>query len=221
MADLAQEILAEFDSPALYSAHFGDPRSFYVIVVSSIPGPFGPIRQITTNGNHRSMAFEALECPLVLAEVHYDRPPYRITYREEDDDWATTKSFLRWQGERGALRLSSRPVVRHGPYLELRIAEATTPWLATSPHDAMAALNAYERFWGRKLKTVGPLDIAELRRTWKSAGREDVRKPRFVQTVSKETLVQPPGSGMTNFFSSEVAPGSVGLLLGQVDRKAP
>ena len=36
----------------------------------SFAGPLGPIRPITTNGNHRSMAFEALGCPVVLAEVY-------------------------------------------------------------------------------------------------------------------------------------------------------
>lgn len=201
MADLAQDILERFESPALYARHFDDPRFGYVIVVSSFPGPLGPIRPITTNGNHRSMAFDALKAPVVLAEVREERPPYRICYDDNDDDWETTKEFLAWQQDRGALRLSSRPVVREGRYLEIRIAEAETPWLATSPHEAFAALDAYERFWDQKLERVGPLEVAELRRTWKSVARRDVRKPLLVRADSAETLVQPPGD--TTLWSLE------------------
>lgn len=213
MADLAQEILADHDSPSLYSHHFNDPRYGYVIVVSSIQGPLGPIRPIGTNGNHRSMAFDALRCPVVLAEVHDEHPPYRITYNDEDDDWGTTRDFLEWQEDRGALRLSSRPVVRQGSYLELRIADATTPWLVASPHNALAALDAYERFWDRKLKRVGALDVAELRATWRSAAQEDVRRPLHVEAITAEPLVRAPASIMTK-VSSDVAPPSMKLHMG-------
>ena len=108
MADLSEEILAGRDSPRLYARHFDDPRFGYVIVVLSIPGPWGSIRPITTNGNHRSMAFDARESPLVLAEVHDQLLPYRITYNEDNDDWKTTRNFLTWQEARGALRDASR-----------------------------------------------------------------------------------------------------------------
>ncbi|MHB1210265.1 MAG: hypothetical protein ACYC1I_11265 [Acidimicrobiales bacterium] len=111
------------------------------------------------------MAFCALGSPVVLAEVYDVGPPYRIEY-DEADDWEITRDFLKWQEERGALRFSSRSIVRDGGRLELRVAEAVTPWLATSPREALAALDAYERFWDQKLETVGPLDVNELRRTW-------------------------------------------------------
>jgi hypothetical protein len=192
MADFAQTILSEFESPLLYSEYFDDPRYFYGICVSSIAGPLGPIRPIGTNGNHRSMAFDALECPVVLVELWEESPPYQIRYNEADDDWKTTRDFLKWQEEWGALRFSSRSVVRDGGYLELRVAEAATPWLAASPREALAALDAYERFWDQKLETVGPLLVSELRRTWKSAARREVRKRLREKDMSAVTLVYPP-----------------------------
>ncbi len=191
MADFAQTILNEVESPLLYFEYFDDRRHFYGICVSSIAGPLGPIRPIGTNGNHRSMAFEALECPVVLVEMYEENPPYQIKYVEADDDWKTTRDFLKWQEERGALRLSSRSVVRDGRYLEIRIAEAAAPWLAASPREAFASLDAYERFWGHKLETIGPLLIAELRQTWKSAARREVRKRLREKDVSAVTLVYP------------------------------
>jgi hypothetical protein len=191
MADLAQEILNNFESPLLYSEHFNDPRYGYVICVSSIAGPLGPIRPIGTNGNHRSMAFDALECPVVLVEIYEENPPYQITYNEVDDDWKTTRDFLEWQEERKGLRLSSRSVVRDSGYLKLRIADAVAPWLAASPREAFAALDAYERFWDQKLETIGPLLVAELRQTWKSAARREVRKRLREKDVSTDTLVHP------------------------------
>lgn len=192
MSDQAQEILDNCESPDQYVFYFDDPRYGYGIVVSSFAGPLGPIRLITTNGNHRSMAFDALGCPVVLAEVSDVSPPYRIRYNEADDDWKTTRDFLKWQEERGALRFSSRSVVRDGGHLELRVAEAATPWLTASPREAFAALDAYERFWDRKLDTVGPLLVAELRQDWKSAARREVRKQLREKDRSAVTLVQPP-----------------------------
>jgi hypothetical protein len=192
MADLAQEILDKYESPHLYSRQFNDPRYGYVICVSSIAGPLGPIRPIGTNGNHRSMAFDALECPLVLVEIYEEIPPYQITYIETDDDWKTTRDFLKWQEERGGLRLSTRSVVRNGGYLELRVAQAIAPWLAASPREAFAALDAYERFWEQKLETVGPLFVSELRQTWKSSARREVRKRLREKDGSAVTLVHPP-----------------------------
>jgi hypothetical protein len=194
MADLAQKILNNYESPLLYSEHFDDPRFGYVICVSSIAGPLGPIRPIGTNGNHRSMAFDALECPVVLAEMYEESPPYQITYNESEDDWRITRDFLKWQGERNSLRLSSRSVVRDGGYLELRVAEAGAPWLAASPREAFAALDAYERFWDQKLETIGPLLVSELRQTWKSAARREVRKRLREKDLSAVTLVHPPAS---------------------------
>lgn len=202
MADFEQKILKNFNSPELYSEYFDDPRYGYGIVVSSFAGPLGPIRAITTNGNHRSMAFESLGCPVVLAEVYELSPPYRIEYNEAEDDWKTTREFLRWQERRGALRLSSRAVVRTDRYLELRIADAPTPWLAASPREAFAALDAYEKFWGQKIETVGPLDVAELRRTWKFAARTEVRrrlrehKESVITLVAPEKIKAPKGSQM-------------------------
>lgn len=190
MSDQAKEILDNCDSPDQYNFYFDDPRYGYGIVVSSFAGPLGPIRPLTANGNHRSMAFGALGCPVVLAEVYDVSPPYRIEYNE-DDDWEITRNFLKWQEKRGALRFWSRPVVRDGGYLELRVAEAVTPWLATSPRDAFAALDAYERFWDQKLETVGPLLVSELRQTWKFAARREVRKQLREKGVSAVTIVDP------------------------------
>ena len=202
MANQAQAILDNWEPPDQYSEYFDDPRYGYGIVVSSFAGPLGPIRTITTNGNHRSMAFHALGCPVVLAEVDDEGPPYRITYNEDDDDWETTRDFLKWQEERGALRFSSRSVVRDGGRLELRVAEAVTPWLAASPREAFAALDAYERFWDQKLETVGPLLVTELRRNWKSAARREVRKRLREKDASAVTMVYPPKLIPQEFDSS-------------------
>jgi len=202
MIQLTQQILEECESPEMYLEHFNDPRYGYVIVVTSIPGPFGPIRPIGTNGNHRSMAFEALGCPVVLAEVSNEGPPYRITYKENVDAWQITRDYLKWLEDQGAIRLSSRSVVRRGQFLDIRIAEATTPWLASSPREALAALDAYEQFWGHKLESVGQLQMSELRRRWKSAARTKVRSSIFAKTVSAATLIR-PADNLTNFLSSE------------------
>jgi hypothetical protein len=191
MSNQAQEILDNCEPPNQYSFYFDDPRYGYGIVVSSFAGPLGAIRPITTNGNHRSMAFCALGCPVVLAEVYDVSAPYRIEYNE-DDDWEITRDFLKWQEERGALRFSSRSVVRDGGRLELRVAEAVTPWLAASPREALAALDAYERFWDQKLETVGPLLVTELRQNWKFAARREVRKRLREKDASAVTMVYPP-----------------------------
>ena len=66
-----------------------------------------------------------------------------------------------------------------------------TPWLAASPREAFAALDAYEKFWGQKIETVGPLDVAELRRTWKFAARTEVRRRLREHKESVITLVAP------------------------------
>jgi hypothetical protein len=189
MADQAREIIDNREDTALYVHYFDDPRYGYGIVVSSFPGPLGAIRQITTNGNHRSMAFEALRSPLVLAEILDERPPYRITY-DEDDDWETTRDFLNWQAEKGILRMSTRPVVRDSRRVELRIAEAETPWLAASPREALAALKAHEKFWALRLNNIGSLSVAELRRVWSGTASKEVRKP------SALTLIEPPTSNI-------------------------
>ncbi len=192
MADFAQKILSEFESPLLYTEYFDDPREGYGICVSSIAGPWGPIRPIGTNGNHRSMAFEVLESPVVLAEIYEEKPPYGITYDEDEDDWETTLDFLKWQQERKLLRLSSRSIVRDRGRLEIRITDAVAPWLAASPREAMTALDAYERFWDRELDTIGSIAVTEIRQTWKSAARKQLRKRLRERDALTLTLVQPP-----------------------------
>lgn len=192
MADFAQKILSEFESPLLYSEYFDDPRYGYGICVSSIAGPIGPIRPIGTNGNHRSMAFEALGCPVVLAEMYEVKPPYQIRYDEVDDDWNTTLDFLKWQQERKLLRLSSRSIVRDRGRIEIRIADAVVPWLVASPREALVGLDAYERFWNQKLENIGPLLVSDLRGTWKSAARREVKKRLRERDLFAATMVLPP-----------------------------
>jgi hypothetical protein len=135
------------------------------------------------NGNHRTLALEALGVPLAMAEVRTFVGPYSITFGE-DDDWSTALEFLRWLEERHALRMSTRAVHRSGYWIELRVAEATTPWLASSPYDALRALAAYEAFFGRKVEGFGQVDRARLLRTWQSTARNSQRKPVEVITIT-------------------------------------
>ena len=174
---MALDILGDRSDPECLPYLFGDPRSSGpCVVVDSLDGPFGPIRQITVNGNHRTLALEALGVPLAMAEVRTYVGPYSVTFGQEDD-WSTALAFLRWLEARGVLRMSSRAVHRVGYWVELRIAEAPTPWLAASPHDALKALIAYEAFFGRKVQGFGHVDRGVLLRTWRSTAGTSQRKP--------------------------------------------
>ena len=137
------------------------------VVADSIPGPFGPVRPIGVNGNHRTLALEAIEVPVLLCQVHRFKAPYRCKFHE-DDDWPRTLSFLRWLEARQVLRLSARPIVREDPWVWLRVADATVPWLAAPPRDALGALRAYQEFYRRPLLRIGSLDTASLEREWRS-----------------------------------------------------
>jgi len=168
LAFMAEKVLLEQGNPSGLAELFGHPRNPEPgVVADSIPGPFGPVRPISVNGNHRTLVFDALEAPLILAEVHRSRPPYRCKFHQ-DDDWRTTLSFLRWLESCKVLRLSSHPFVRTGPWVYLRIAEAPTPWLAASPGDALAASSAYEQFYRRRIERIGQLDLRLLRQQWGS-----------------------------------------------------
>jgi len=168
LAFLAEKVLLEQGNPDGLAQLFGHPRSPEpAVVVNSMPGPFGPVRTITVNGNHRTLIFEAVGAPLILAKVHRYRSPYRCKLRLEDD-WRTTLVFLRWLESFKVLRLSSRAVVSKDPWVYLRVAEAPIPWLAASPQDALAALATYEQFYGRRIERIGPLDRRLLQRQWGS-----------------------------------------------------
>jgi hypothetical protein len=57
VAAMALDILGDRSDPEYLPYLFGDPRSGTPnVVVDSLGGPFGPIRQITVNGNHRTLA---------------------------------------------------------------------------------------------------------------------------------------------------------------------
>jgi hypothetical protein len=168
LAFLAEKVLLEQGDPDGLVRLFGHPRNPEPgIVVNSIPGPLGPVRTITVNGNHRTLIFEAFDAPLILAKVHRYKSPYRCEFHQ-DDDWVTTLAFLRWLESFKVLRLSTRAVVRKEPWSYLRVAEAPTPWLAASPDHALAALAAYEEFHGRRIERIGELDRKLLERQWGS-----------------------------------------------------
>jgi hypothetical protein len=184
VAAMAIDILGDRHDPECLPYLFGDPRSgLPSVVVDSLGGPFGSIRQISVNGNHRTLALEALGVPLVMAEVRRCVGPYSITFGE-DDDWPTAMAFLRWLEARQALRMSRRAVHREENWVVLRVAEAPTPWLAASPHDAFKALAAYEAFFSRKVQGFGHVDRALLLRTWRSSASTSQRKPVQVVTVT-------------------------------------
>ena len=135
------------DPPRAGDAHglnelFGYPgKPVPAVVADSIPGPFRPVRPIGVNGNHRTLALEAIEAPLILCQVHRFKALYRCKFHE-DDDWPWTLSFLRWLEARQVLRLSARPIAGEDPWVWLRVADATIPWLAAPPSDALGALRA-------------------------------------------------------------------------------
>jgi hypothetical protein len=184
VASMALDIMGDRADPLCLPYLFGDPRSGTPnVVVDSIGGPFGPIRQVSVNGNHRTLALEALGVPLAMAEVRTFVGPYSITFGE-DDDWSTALEFLRWLEERRALRMSRRAVRRSGYWVELRVAEAPTPWLAGSPHDALRALDAYESFFGRRVEGFARVDRASLLRNWRSVATTSQRNPVEVVTVT-------------------------------------
>jgi hypothetical protein len=183
IAQMAAIILAEQGDTDGLVYLFGDPRSHVpCVVVDSVPGPFGPVRPITINGNHRTLALEALGAPIVMAEVRDYVGPFSIQY-SEDDEWKVTFDFLRWLESHGAVRLSARPIIRENRWLRLRISDAPAPWLATSPEEALATLDAYEVFHNRKVDHIGALDTKVLRRQWKSAATVPVRQPITLTAV--------------------------------------
>ncbi len=165
---LAETILLEQGNAHGLNELFGYPgKPVPAVVADSIPGPFGPVRPIGVNGNHRTLALEAIEVPVLLCQVHRFKAPYRCKFHE-DDDWPRTLSFLRWLEARQVLRLSARPIVREDPWVWLRVADATVPWLAAPPRDALGALRAYQEFYRRPLLRIGSLDTASLEREWRS-----------------------------------------------------
>jgi hypothetical protein len=205
LAVLAQRLLLGQGDPDRLVQVLGHPRTPEpAVVVNSIPGPWGPVRPVTVNGNHRTLAFEALGAPLILAKVHSFRPPYRIQM-DRQDDWPTTLEFLRWLASFDVVRLSSRAVVREGESVHLRVAEAPVPWLAAPPRDAWAALTAYEAFYGRPVERFGRLDRRELERQWGSAaGRWATASPGLAgdgpssgDGQAQPSAVSAPDAGVT------------------------
>ena len=191
VAKMAEDILGEQGDPAGLAELFGDPRrTLPCVVVDSMAGPLGPVRAISTNGNHRTLAFEALGATIVLAEVRNYDPPYRMTFSDEHDDWQTTLDFLRWLEAHDVVRLSRDPVLRDGAWITLRIADAAAPWLAASPSEALAALDAYEGVHHEKIERIGQMDTKLLRRQWQAVAAAQVRWDPMAQSVRA-----PPGVG--------------------------
>jgi len=157
------------------SYHSGMPA----IIVNSYAGPNGPIRPIAVNGNHRTLAAEALGAPIVLALIQGYPPPYRAVLFHWDD-WAETLRFFRWLESEGALRMSPRQVLRNGVETIIRVADTPAPWLLAPPGDAIQALDVYERFWRRRVERIGDLDPRRLKRVW---GGVEPTRPRDTPVV--------------------------------------
>ena len=170
LAKMALRILDEQGDAESLLELFGCQRDLE-IVVNSFLGPLGPVRPIAVNGNHRTLALEALGVPAVLAELQPYAPPYRCELHD-GDEFESALPFLRWLDDRGGIRLASRPVVwsYFGP--EVRVAEAQAPWILAPPWRAFEALDAYEVLKGRRLDVIGHMSVTELRRTWARAARE-------------------------------------------------
>lgn len=172
LANMSLRILEEDADPEGLLRLFGDPRSpSSGIVVSRLPGPLGPVYPITVNGNHRSIALEALGVPTVLAEVSREDPPYQLHIRSEAL-LSTTWPYLIWLHDRGAIRIGSRRITRRRG-ITVHISAAIAPWIIGHPAMALRALAAYESIKGRRLQTLGPLSVSDLRRTWRSAPEPD------------------------------------------------
>jgi hypothetical protein len=149
------------------------------LVVNSLTGPNGPVRYITTNGNHRTAALQALNVPVVLAEIDFIQPPYRSYVPHSGDEFNTVIAFLRWLDAKGAIRLSAGPIGRGHLSGVFRVADTPAPWLLGHPADAILALNIYETITGRPLKEIGGMHTAELRAEWRH-----VPKPEPVDDVT-------------------------------------
>jgi hypothetical protein len=165
------------------------------------------VRPITANGNHRTLAFEALGAPLVLAEVRDYDPPYQMTLRDGADDWQTTLDFLRWLEALGVVRLSSRPVLQEGPWVTLRVADSIAPWLVAPPLEALDALDAYEGFHHEKIERIGQMDTKLLRRQWRTVAAAQVRWDPMAQMVHAAPSGIDPELGRKRYF---VKSGSLG-----------
>jgi hypothetical protein len=172
LANMSRRLLQEdADSEGLLEL-FGDPRSpSSGIVVSRLPGPLGPVYPITVNGNHRSIALEALGVPAILAEVAREDPPYQLHIRS-DVQLSTTWLYLTWLHDHGALRIGSRRITRKRG-ITVHITTAVAPWIIGHPASALRALAAYESIKGERLVTLGPLAVSDLRRTWRSVPEPD------------------------------------------------
>jgi hypothetical protein len=204
---MAEDILEEQGDPAGLVELFGDPRrTVPCVVVDSMKGPFGPVRPITVNGNHRTLAFEALGAPLVLAEVRNYDPPYQMTLRDGADDWQTTLDFLRWLEAHRVVRLSSRPVLQEGPWVTLRVADSIAPWLVAPPLDALDALDAYEGFHHGKINRIGQMDTKLLRRQWRAVAAAQARWDPMAQTVHAAPGIGPE-VGKKRYFVKTGSPG--------------
>ncbi len=171
IAALAGRILAERSDPGGLLELFGEPRAWLpCIVVDSFPGPNGPVRVVTTNGNHRTVALQALEAPLVLAEITYVVPPYRFD-THPTLGWDDTWRFVCWLAEHNAVRLSARPLGQTRFSRVIRVADTPAPWLVAHPADAFVALDAYQTITGRPLTRVGGVRVSELRSRWSGVAR--------------------------------------------------
>jgi hypothetical protein len=84
LAKMALRILDEQGDAESLLELFGCQRDLE-IVVNSFPGPLGPVRPIAVNGNHRTLALEALGVPAVLAELQPYAAPYRCEFYDGDE----------------------------------------------------------------------------------------------------------------------------------------
>jgi hypothetical protein len=90
------------------------------------------------------------------------------------------------------------------------VAEAPTPWLAASPHDALKALAAYESFFGCKVEGFDRVDRATLLQTWRSVASTPQRKPVEVITVTvAEELFSSSRRGQVGPVKQESRPKSL------------
>ncbi len=127
------------------------------VIVERIPGPVGPIHEVTTNGLHRTHAFALLSLPLIAVEVRVTALPMYVTLQRatSDADDLATRQLSKGLMSRGLLEgvIETRRTAEGGPVL--RPDWVAAPWMLCPPNAAAKIAASYDRVYPEALADIG------------------------------------------------------------------
>lgn len=119
-----------------------------------IPGPAGPLHEITSNGTHRVHALRILGVPLLAGEVTVTAAP---AWLREHDMWSSDfrgPVVPLWRGLIDKALIQAE-LATTGDGVVLELLDVPAPWLLRPPQDVVAIAAAYERVYPGALAEWG------------------------------------------------------------------